>query len=297
MPCRLLPDDRDGIPNVLVEAMAAGAPVVATAVSGIPELVEHERQRAARRARRPARRSPTRSLRLHEDPDARARGSRDNGRETVRERFDGDRLAQRARRRCSGRRLDDHASIAPAPRAAASTSTSTATASWPTRSPPGASRFAGETRDARPRARLAAAPTLPDDEEWRIEWVKFYYGLDLADAYRATGDARYLDAWERLVAAWIRQVPPDHDASRGHRAPDPQLDLRLAAARRRRSTRRRSLESLADAGAPRARDTSRPERNHRTLELYALLIAALALPELDPRPARPRRRPSCTATC
>ena len=42
MPCRLLPDDRDGIPNVLVEAMAAGAPVVATAVSGIPELVEDE---------------------------------------------------------------------------------------------------------------------------------------------------------------------------------------------------------------------------------------------------------------
>jgi glycosyltransferase involved in cell wall biosynthesis len=40
-PSRITPDgDRDGIPNVLLEAMSMGLPVVASRVSGIPELVE-----------------------------------------------------------------------------------------------------------------------------------------------------------------------------------------------------------------------------------------------------------------
>jgi glycosyltransferase involved in cell wall biosynthesis len=42
--CEVAPDgDRDGIPNVLAESMAVGLPVVATHISGIPELVEHGR--------------------------------------------------------------------------------------------------------------------------------------------------------------------------------------------------------------------------------------------------------------
>ena len=42
-PCVVGADgNRDGLPTVLIEAMALGVPVVATPVTGIPELVEHE---------------------------------------------------------------------------------------------------------------------------------------------------------------------------------------------------------------------------------------------------------------
>ena len=46
-----------------------------------------------------------------------------------------------------------------------------------------AGRFtvAGETHALGPDPDWLGAD-LPEDEEWRIEWVKFYYGLDLGQA-------------------------------------------------------------------------------------------------------------------
>ncbi len=42
LPCRIVADgDRDGIPNVLVEAMSTGLACLSTTISGIPELIEH----------------------------------------------------------------------------------------------------------------------------------------------------------------------------------------------------------------------------------------------------------------
>ena len=129
---------------------------------------------------------------------------------------------------------------------------------------------------------------LPADREWRLEWSKFYYGLDLAAAAEATGDARYLHAWQRLVGSWIAQVPVDFDSSDviGRRIQNwlyawarfaavfaidagiPGFEARITA----------SLQAQLD----RLRRQLTSERNHRTLELYALFVAALALPTLDP---------------
>ena len=88
--CRVADDgDRDGIPNVLVEAMAAALPVVSTAVSGIPELVARRRERVARAAGGPGRAAPTRSARCATIRRCGA-GSAHAGRATIAERFDGD---------------------------------------------------------------------------------------------------------------------------------------------------------------------------------------------------------------
>lgn len=54
-PCVVSEDgDRDGLPTVLLEAMALGTPVLATAVTGIPELIENGRNGLVTAQRDPA---------------------------------------------------------------------------------------------------------------------------------------------------------------------------------------------------------------------------------------------------
>ena len=57
----LLPSAWENFPHTVVESLAVGCPVIATAVGGVPEVVRRRRERPARRAGRPRRRSRTRS--------------------------------------------------------------------------------------------------------------------------------------------------------------------------------------------------------------------------------------------
>jgi hypothetical protein len=133
---------------------------------------------------------------------------------------------------------------------------------------------------------------LDDDEEWRIEWVKLYEGLDLAHAFTVTADPDYLATWEDLVGAFCAQVPVGHDKSDVSAR---RLQNWLYAWRRfadaphfdglRPGLAERLTERILD-DAEHLRDHLTAERNHRTLELYALLIVGLALPDADAELAR-----------
>lgn len=128
---------------------------------------------------------------------------------------------------------------------------------------------------------------FPEDAEWRIEWSKFYYSLNLAHAYQQTGDARFPSAWEHLVRSWIRQVPVGSDTSdvSARRILNwiYAWDSFANASRFDDFSEAFEGEMFASLAAQvrHLRDHLTAERNHRTLELYALFVAALALPRLD----------------
>lgn len=121
------------------------------------------------------------------------------------------------------------------------------------------------------------------DEEWRIEWVKFYVGHDLAAAFGDTGDVDYLGTWEDLVESFLDQTAVGQDSSdvsarrvqhwlyawQGFAAAPAYRGLRDGLAER--------LTSRIEADCAHLTQHLTAERNHRTLELYTLLLAGLAL--------------------
>src|SRR5262249_16633998 len=119
---------------------------------------------------------------------------------------------------------------------------------------------------------------IPVDEEWRREWSKFGYGRQLGQAFAEAGGARYLRTQERPIRPWTPPGPVEHDDSyvtarriqnwlqawsffAGARAVDG-FGAEFAD---------ELFASLKDQVAHLRAHIS-PERNHRTLELFALFL-------------------------
>lgn len=127
---------------------------------------------------------------------------------------------------------------------------------------------------------------LAGDIEWQIEWHKFYYGLDLANAFSQTGDTKFLRVWERLVLSFIRQVPVEFASTDvlARRVQNWIYARQIFADAKNFSKFSEGFESELHASLENQTTYIHghltAERNHRTLELYALFIVALAFPKI-----------------
>lgn len=138
--------------------------------------------------------------------------------------------------------------------------------------------------------------SLPDPIDWRknpsrdVEWLillhKFYYAVGLGVAYHETLDCRYAEKWVALTSSWIESVPPGFlpgDVA-GRRiqnwifahyyfmtlnqtpAVSPEFYMKF-------------LDSIYGQVNHLCEHLA-PARNHRTLELYAIFLAAVVFPEM-----------------
>mgnify|MGYP001208110521 CR=1 FL=1 len=123
---------------------------------------------------------------------------------------------------------------------------------------------------------------LPTDEEWHIEWSKFYFGLDLAFAFSQTKDEKYLKTWQRLVSLWIEQVSIGLDSSDvSPRRIQNWIYAWMIFARNNPRFSGEFINQICESLINQInylRANLTPERNHRTLELYSLFVASLTLP-------------------
>ena len=126
------------------------------------------------------------------------------------------------------------------------------------------------------------------DIEWHILLHKFYYAAGLSLAWRASGDARYVQRWAQLIDGWIRVTPPDFIATdvTGRRVQNWIYSLHGLVMHGRPGEAapveagifRRMLHSIHEQVEHLCAHLT-PKRNHRTLELLAICLAGAVFPE------------------
>jgi uncharacterized heparinase superfamily protein len=127
------------------------------------------------------------------------------------------------------------------------------------------------------------------DKEWQIAHHKHYWAVDLLQAWRASGSERYLEKWTELTTSWLDEMGTGFIAQSDAQVEAKRVEhwvyacalLREGGAAVPPDLLRRWLTRMAEEARYIAGHL-KPTRNHRTFQLFAVALASLSFPELDP---------------
>lgn len=123
------------------------------------------------------------------------------------------------------------------------------------------------------------------DREWLILLHKFYFAAGLGEEFCLTGERRYLDKWVELTEAWIDSVALDFLPSDvcGRRVQNWIFAHYFFVSQAKSPLLSGDFYSKFLASLCRQVnylcENLTPARNHRTIELYAIFMAAVVFPE------------------
>lgn len=127
------------------------------------------------------------------------------------------------------------------------------------------------------------------DSEWQIAQHKFYFAVDLAQAYRHTGNPAYLHKWVALIESWLAEMGSGAITTSDAQVEAKRVEHWLRSLVALRGTPAAQLISAPFLRSLLARIASetlyitqhlKPVRNHRTFQLFAVFLAGTLLPEL-----------------
>jgi Heparinase II/III N-terminus/Heparinase II/III-like protein len=126
------------------------------------------------------------------------------------------------------------------------------------------------------------------DKEWQIAHHKFYFGVDLVQAYAATGDADYLQTWIALMTSWLDEMGTGFIAASDAQVEAKRVENWITAYLALRhcayptpvpAALLRRFFARIHSEARYITQHLKPARNHRTFQLYAIFLAGCVFPE------------------
>lgn len=147
--------------------------------------------------------------------------------------------------------------------------------------------YTGETFEFEPAFSWKSNPS--SDKEWQIAFHKNYFLIDLAQAYRHTGELIYLEKWQALIQSWIAEMGSGYITLSDAQVEAKRMESWCTAFMLLNGTKwhehieacflRAFLSRIAEE-THYISEHLKPVRNHRTFQLYAIYLVGALFPEL-----------------